>query len=92
MAKNAFYPAQAGGIVTVPSAGSIVVDTGIRDLDYAVVSLAQDSAATAAGVSFSRVARAAGDLTAKITIKTWNADGATAGSTAAVVNWAAFGK
>lgn len=92
MSANAIYPAMAGGEVTVPAAGSITVDTGVRDLAYANVALAQDSVATAAGVSWSRVARVKGDLTAKILIKTWAADGATAGSTAALVSWSAFGK
>jgi hypothetical protein len=92
MSQNKIYPAIAHGEVTVPSTGSVVVDTGLRDLDAASVSLAQASVATAAGISWERVARVAGDITAKITIKTWAADGATAGSTAAKASWVAFGK
>lgn len=92
MPMNKIYPALSGGEVTVPTSGSITVDTGLRDLDYANVSLAQASVATAAGVSVERVARVAGDLTAKILVKSWAADGFTAGSSAVKVSWSAFGK
>jgi hypothetical protein len=90
--NNKYYPAISSGMVTVPSSGSIEVDTELRDLDQATVSLAQNSAGTAASCSWTRVTRAPGDLTAKITIKTWAADGATAGSSACNVSWMAFGK
>lgn len=89
---NKIYPMLAGGEVTVPASGSLVVDTGMRDCEVAHASLNQDSVATAAGVSVSRVARTPNDIFTKLLIKTWAADGSTAGSTAAKVNWVAFGK
>lgn len=87
---NTYNPDMSGGDAVVPASGTLVVDTGLPVLGYAVVALAQDSVATAAGVSWSRVPRVAGDATAKITIKTWAADGIAAGSSAAAVSWAAF--
>ncbi len=54
-------------------------------------SLAQDAAAGAAGVSWEEVTQIPG-TTKKVTLKTWEDDGTTAGSTAALVSWLALGK
>jgi hypothetical protein len=90
--SSKYIPSMSGGEVTVPSSGSITVDTDVRDLDHAQVSLIGTSIAACATVSYSRVARVPGDLTAKITIKTWKADGLTAADAAGTVAWTAFGK
>lgn len=89
---NRFFAGMSGGEVTVPASGSLVVDTGQVSLGYFQACLAQDSVATAAGVSVTPVPRVQNDGTAKLLIKTWAADGATAASTAAKVQWAAFAK
>jgi hypothetical protein len=68
----------------------LVVDTLLRELHSADVTLAQDAVATAASVSYEKVPLVAGQ-TQKITVKTWAADGATAGSTAALVSVTAIG-
>lgn len=84
-------PEVSGGDVTVPAAtGELVVDTLLRNLQTATVSLAQDSVATAAAASWERVPQVAGQ-TAKITVKTWAADGAAAGSSDALVSVVALG-
>ena len=88
--KSTHIPAYAGGIETVPSSGSVVVDTGLREVQGGAAALAEDSVATAAGVSIAFAAPVGGSV--KATIKTWAADGSTAGSTAAKVGWTALGK
>lgn len=87
---NKHIPEMGGGRETVPSSGTLVVDTLLRTLQSVSVSLAQDSVATAASVSYELVAQVAGQ-TQKITVKTWAADGFTAGSTAADVDIQAIG-
>ena len=85
-------PGVTGDISTVPAAtGTLVVDTGLMDVQSFSAGLAQDSVATAAGVSWEFVAEVPG-TTRKVTLKTWAADGATAGSTAAKVSWIAMGR
>ncbi len=81
-----------GGIATIPAAtGTLVVDTGLRNLQSLTCSLAEDAAATAATVSWELVTQVAG-TTRKATLKTWAANGIAAGSTAAKVSWKAIGK
>jgi len=92
MNANKFYPAMAGGQVSVPTTGSVVVQTGIQALHYFSASLVSDPVANAAHVSVSPVARVPGDGGAKLLIKSWKSDGVTAGSVAANVSWSAFGK
>lgn len=89
--KSTHIPEYAGGVVTVPSAGSIEVQTELRDIQAASAVLAEDSVATAAAVSVV-IGTAPQGGNQKLTIKTWAADGATAGSTAAKVAWMALGK
>ena len=92
MNANKFYPALAGGQVTVPSSGSLTVQTNIQSLHYFNAVLAQDPGANAAHVTVTPVARVPGDTGAKLLIKTWKADGTTPASVAANVSWSAFGK
>jgi len=89
--KSTHIPEFAGDITEVPAAGSVVVDSGLREVQAATCSLAQDSVATAAAASIEVGSPRAGS-TVLLTIKTWAADGATAGSTAANVGWMALGK
>lgn len=90
--QSTHLPRLVGGIVTVPAAtGTLIVDTGLRDLQTLVCALAQNSVGTAATTSWELVTQIAG-TTRKVTLKTWDEDGATAGSTAARVTWIALGK
>lgn len=84
-------PEFSGNIETVPAAGTLVVDTGLKEVQAISATLLTDSVATAAAVTVSLAARSGGG-TVQATLKTWNADGATAGSTAASVSWMALGK
>ncbi len=84
-------PQMSGAISTVGSGGTLIVDTGLRDLQTLDCSLAQDSAANAASASWELVTQVAG-TTRKVTLKTWKGDGSTAGSVAAKVSWIALGK
>ena len=85
-------PGLSGAFATVPAAtGTLVVDTGLQELQSFCVSLAEDQDADVAGVSWEPVAAVAG-TTRKVTIKTWEDDGTTAGSTAALVSWIAMGR
>ena len=88
--KSTHLPHVSGGIQAVPSTGSVVIDTGLRNVQGFSATLAQDAVATAASVSFELADAEAGHV--KATLKTWAADGATAGSTAANVGWIALGK
>ncbi len=83
-------PHVSGAIVTVPSGGSLIVDTGLRNLQTFVCSLAEDADAAVAGVSWERVTQI--DGTQKVTIKTWEDDGTTTGSGAHLISWLALGK
>jgi hypothetical protein len=85
-------PYVSGAVATVPAAtGTLVVDTGMRDLQSLVCSMAQDAVGTAATCSWELVTQSPG-TTRKVTLKTWDEDGVTAGSTAAFVTWIALGK
>ena len=83
-------PQMSGGI-TEAFTGTLIVDTGLRDLQSFTCSLAQDAVANASSVSWELVTQAAG-TTRKVTIKAWKADGATAASVSAISSWNALGK
>jgi len=90
--KSTHIPEMSGGIETVPAAtGTLIIDTRLRDLQTFTATLGEDAVGTAASVSWEPIAQLAGG-TQKVTLKTWAADGATAGSTAALVSWLALGK
>ena len=87
--KSTHIPEYAGDIVDVT--GSLIVDTGLREVQSFSVSLAQQASATEAiadGVL--------GDIepggTQKLTLEVFAADGATPGAAAAKVSWMALGK
>lgn len=91
MTASKHLPEVSGALdALVPATGTLVVDTGLRDMAMFTCALAQDSVATAASVSWEKVAQEPGG-TQKVTLKTWAADGAAAGSTAALVSWTAIG-
>lgn len=89
--KSTHIPEFAGDVATVPAAGVLEVETQLRNIQSATATLAQDAVATAASVSV-EIGDAPQGGNQKLTIKTWAADGATAGSTAAKVAWLALGK
>jgi len=89
--KSTHIPGMAGDVVTVPNSGSVVVETELRKIQSATATLAEDAVATAASVSVEFGDPPEGG-NQKLTIKTWAADGATAGSTAAKVSWIAMGE
>lgn len=89
--KSTHIPEFAGDVVTVPAAGVLIVETQLRNIQSAVATLAEDSVATAAAVSV-EIGDPPQGGNQKLTLKTWAADGATAGSTAAKVSWMALGK
>lgn len=92
MTLSKHMPEVSGSLgATVPAAtGTLIVDTGLRTLMGFTCSLAQDAAAGASSVSWETVTQVAGG-TKKVTLKTWEDDGVTAGSTAALVSWIAIG-
>ena len=89
--RSTHIPGQSGGVDTVPAAGVLIVETGLRKIVSATANLAQDSVATAAGVTV-EFGDAPEGGNQKLTLKTWAADGATAGSSAAKVAWTANGE
>jgi hypothetical protein len=90
-ARSTHIPEYAGGVATVPASGSLEVETGLRNVQAVSAVLAEDSVATAAAVSV-EIGDPPQGGNQKITLKTWAADGATAGSTVAKVSWMALGK
>ena len=85
-------PGLTGGEATILAAvGTIVVDTGLMDVQSFACALAQDSVANAASLSWEYEAEVAG-TTRKVEIKGWKADGATASSVDAKVSWVAIGR
>jgi hypothetical protein len=82
-------PEVSGGI-TAAFTGTVIVDTGLRDLQSFTCTLAQDAVANASSLSWELVTQVAGN-TRKVTIKSWKADGATAGSVSAIASWLAIG-
>jgi len=89
--KSTHLPEVAGNIELVPSTGSLIVDTGLRNVQAFGVTLAQAAVADAASV-----AGILGDPlpggSQKLTINVVKADGVTLGSVAAKVSWFAIGK
>lgn len=67
------------------TATKIVYTTGLTAVTFALVTQTTDEAATAATLT------AATPVTSTFTIKSWKADGATAGDTGVVANWCAIG-
>lgn len=89
--QSTHLPYVSGGIAAVPAAtGTLIVDTGLRNVQAVTAALVQDSVANAAAVTVSIAAAVGGKV--KITLKTWKADGATAASVLANVSWIALGK
>jgi len=89
--QSKHLPETSGAIETVPAAsGTLTIDTGLRDMMSFSCSLAQDAGAAVAGVSWETIAQVPGG-TQKVTLKTWEDDGTTAGSAAALVSWIALG-
>lgn len=88
--RSTHLPHVSGGIAAVPSSGSLVVNTGLRNVQAITATLVQDASANVAGVSIELSDPVAGHVQA--TIKTWEDDGTTAGSSAANVSWIALGK
>ena len=89
--KSTHIPGLAGDVALVPDSGSLEVQTELRNIQSATATLAEDAVATAASVSV-EIGDPPEGGNQKLTIKTWAADGATAGSTAAKVAWTALGK
>ena len=90
--QSTHLPHVSGDIVTVPAAtGTLVVNTGLRNVQAITATLRQDAGTNAAAdVSISVADAVAGRV--KATIKVWKADGTTAASVAAKVSWIALGK
>lgn len=87
--RSPHLPEVSGNISAVT--GTLVVDTGHKEIQTLVASLAEDSVSDAAGVSIEQAARVAG-ATIKATISVWAADGTTASTTATNVGWLSLGK
>ena len=83
--KSTHIPETAGAIETVT--GSLVVDTGLRNVQSFAVTLASIPNANAASV-----AGTLADDKRTLTLLVVKADGVTAGSVAASVAWTALGK
>ena len=87
---NTHMPQVSGG-TTAEFTATLIVDTGLRDLQSFACSLAEDAEDNAASVTYALVAQTAG-TTRKVTLKTWKGNGSTAGSAAAKVSWIAIGE
>ncbi len=90
--KSTHVPEMTGSLgETVPAAtGTLIIDTGLRNLIGFTCSLAEDADAAVAGCSWELVTQVAG-TTQKVTLKTWEDDGTSAGSGAHNVSWIAIG-
>ncbi len=86
---SAHLPETAGGIETVT--GTLVVDTGLRQIQGGAASMAQAHDAGSAGVSITFADKVAGQ-SIKATLAVWEDDGTTASSAATTVSWFALGK
>jgi hypothetical protein len=82
-------PEVAGEIVAVT--GTLLVDTGLREIQTFSATLAQTSIAGAASVSVLPQAVSDGGHQ-KLLLQVWAADGATPSAVAANVAWLALGK
>ncbi|UCF48286.1 MAG: hypothetical protein JSU89_14140 [Myxococcales bacterium] len=87
--KSTHLPEVSGATELVT--GSLIVDTGLRDLQTVVATLAAVAVATEATVSVTLEDLVPG-ATRKIKLQVWNADGATPGASEVAVNWLALGK
>lgn len=87
--KSTHLPEVSGNIAAVT--GSLVVDTGLTQIQTLVAALAEDSSATEAIVTIEAGERPAGG-TIPATIKVWAVDGVTPGAAAVNVGWLALGK
>jgi hypothetical protein len=89
--NSTHLPEVSGNIEVVPATGTLIVDTGLRNVQAFGVTLAQPAVADAA-----TVAGVIGDPlpggNQKLTITTVKADGVTLGSVAAKISWFAIGK
>jgi hypothetical protein len=88
--KSTHLPEVSGAIEDIPSSGSLIVDTGLRNVRAFTVTMASTpaaAAATCAGV----LAEAEG-LSTKLTLKVVKADGVTAADQASKVSWVAIGE
>jgi hypothetical protein len=86
--RSTHIPAFSGTIETVT--GSLIVDTGLQNIQSLVASLAEDSVATKANVTIAPLTKVAG-ATVKAQIKVWEDDNITLSSAAASVGWMALG-
>lgn len=87
--RSTHIPAFSGTIEAVT--GTLVVDTGLREVQSITASLAEDSVSDGAGVSIEPMA-VVGGATVKATISVWAADGTTPSSTETNVGWMALGR
>jgi len=91
MGLSTHLPQVAGDLdAAIPAAGSLIIDTGLRELLGFSCSLSSDAVANAASASWELVALVPGG-TQKVTLKAWKADGATAASVATTMGWTAIG-
>jgi len=86
--KSPHIPEVAGAIATVT--GTLLVDTGLREIQSFSVSLAQ-ATGTATAVVTAVVQAVAAGQTAKLLLQAWEDDTTTASSAAAQVAWLAIG-
>lgn len=82
-------PAVSGGIESVT--GTLVVDTGLRNVQTIVACAGEDHTADVGGVSVT-IAAVVGGGTVKATLSVWEDDQATPGTAATAVHWMAIGK
>lgn len=87
--KSTHIPEFAGDVVEVT--GTLIVDTGLREVQAFSATLATQSTATAAIVDAVLGAVKPGG-TQSITLEVFAADGATPGAAAVKVSWMALGK
>ena len=87
--KSTHIPEYAGDIAEVT--GSLIVDTGLREVQSFSATLATQSTATEASVDATLGEIEPGG-TQKLTLETWAADGATPGVNPVKVAWMALGK
>ena len=87
--KSTHIPGLAGEIVTVT--GTLVVDTGLRNLVAFSVTMAEAASAGSAG-AYGILTQAVGGQAAKLTLEVREDDGTTISSAATAVSWMAFGE
>lgn len=87
--KNSHLPEVSGGTELVTE--SLIVDTGLRNLQTVVATLGAVAVAAEATVSVTLEDLVPG-ATRKIKLHVWNADGVTVGVAEVAVNWLAIGE